>query len=213
VEQEAAAESARVIAGEHPFLRLVVHGTQIVVYPLLVAIRLFIVRNNLKRDFKNLNPGGDDARYVLYANHQSKLDPFVICASLPSKAVLKLLPFRFFVENSYFKGGILANLLTAMGGFPAHYVEGKSYGLDRARALMGNDQTIMIFPPGTRTRERIAKPGISMLALEPNTFLIPAHIDWKHRFLCHVRIGAPVKLETTQPPEQLMRRVYDLHSQ
>ena len=75
---------------------------------------------------------------------------------------------------------------------------------------MSSNQTIVIFPPGRRTREHIAKPGISVLATEPDTYLIPVHLDWKNRWNCEVHIGTPVKGGVTHPPEQLMQYVYDL---
>src|SRR5690606_26133011 len=120
-----------------------------------------------------------------------------------------LLPFRFFVENSYLKGSMKV-FLNIMGGFPAHHHPARPYGLDKARSLMATNQTIVIFPPGMRTREKIAKPGVSVLATEPDTYLIPVHIDWKHRWHCHVHIGKPLKGGVTHPPEQLMELVYSL---
>lgn len=215
MEQEVVVESSGSIAVENPILRYVVHASQLSIYPLLLIVRLIIVRDKLYRNTARLTEDTDEgkATYVLYANHQSKLDPLIICASLPFNTIRKLLPFRFFVANSYFKGLLAKRFLYTMGGFQAHYVEDKTYGLDRARALMGSSQTIVIFPPGMRTRQHIAKPGISMLSVESNTYLIPVLIDWKHRWHCHVHIGVPFKAEPTQPPEQLMQRVYELHSQ
>lgn len=188
-----------------------VHVAQIAISPLLFTMRLLIVRNKIYRDPKSLDlkKNGQNATYILYGNHQSALDPLIICASLPLKTIRQLLPFRFFVENSYFKGSMKV-FLNIMGGFPAHHHPTRSYGLDKARSLIATNQTIVIFPPGMRTREKIAKPGVSVLATEPNTYLIPIHIDWKHRWHCHVHIGKPLKGGVTHPPEQLMELVYSL---
>lgn len=188
-----------------------VHMAQIVIAPLLLTMRLLIVRNKVYADSRSLDlkKNGKNATYILYGNHQSALDPLIICASLPLKTIRQLLPFRFFVENSYFKGS-MKHFLNVMGGFPAHYHPTRPYGLDKARSLMTSNQTIVIFPPGMRTREKIAKPGVSVLATEPNTYLIPIHIDWKHRWHCHVHIGKPLKGGVTHPPEQLMELVYSL---
>jgi 1-acyl-sn-glycerol-3-phosphate acyltransferase len=152
---------------------------------------------------------GPDATYVLYANHQSKLDPLIICGSLPFKTMRQLLPFNFFVANEYLKGP-MKTFLNAMGGFPAHYHPSKTYGLDKARTLIASNQTVVIFPQGRRTRGHTAKPGISILATEPNTYLLPVHISWKHRWHCQVRIGTPIKGGVTHPPDQLMEYVYAL---
>lgn len=211
MQPETKTAASRYITADHPLQRVSIHASQIMIYPLLLALRLLIVRNKLHRSPESLDlrQNGKDATYILYANHQSAIDPLIICASLPLKTIRQLLPFRFFVENSYFKGSI-KGLLNIMGGFPAHYHPNRSYGLDKARSLMATNQTIVIFPPGMRTRERIAKPGVSVLATEPNTHLIPIHIDWKHRWHCHVHIGSPRKIEKTSPPEQLMQHVYEL---
>lgn len=205
------AESGQYISIDSAIQKLGVHAAQIAIAPLLLTMRLIIVRNKLFRDSKslNLNKFGDNATYILFCNHQSALDPLIICASLPLKTIRQLLPFRFFVENSYFKGSMKV-VLNAMGGFPAHYHPTRAYGLEKARSLMATNQTIVIFPPGMRTREKMAKPGISVLATEPNTYLIPIHIDWKRRWHCQVHIGKPLKGGVTRPPEQLMELVYSL---
>lgn len=211
MQQRIAAETAQSITYSQRAEALSTIAAQNLIYPLLLVLRLVIVRNKLRRDVAILSLGksSSQVKYVIYANHQSKLDPLIICASLPYKAIRHLLPFRFFVENSYFRG-VMTGLLGAVGGFPAHYEENTAYGLDRARVLMASNQTIVIFPPGTRTREYIVKSGVSLLATEPNTKLIPVHIDWKSRWHCHVRIGEPINGGVTRPPEQLMNHVYEL---
>lgn len=190
--------------------RVLICTSQLAFYPFLLALRLLFVKK-LHRDkgVLNLEQDQEKTTYILYANHQSKLDPLITCATLPPGAIKQLLPFRFFVENSYFRGPMKL-FLNTMGCFPAHYEANTPYGLDKARALMATGQTIVIFPPGRRTREHIAKPGISALATEPNTRLVPIYIDWKHRWSCHVRIGKPVKGEVTHPPDKLMQHVYEL---
>lgn len=211
MQPETKTEAGRYFITDYQLQKIFVQIAQITIYPLLLILRLVIVRNRLYRNKDILKLKKNDAKttYVLYANHQSKLDPLIICAALPYKAIRELLPFRFFVENSYLRGPMKV-FLNVMGGFPAHYKAGKPYGLDQARALMALKQTIVIFPPGMRTRKHIAKPGISVLATEPNTHLIPVHIDWKHRWHCHVHIGAPIKGDIAQPPEHFMRYAYKL---
>jgi len=188
-----------------------IYLAQLLILPLLWTLRLFFVRDKLNRDIKNLDLSKNDKNinYILYANHQSGLDALIICASLPWKTLKHLLPFRFFVYNKYMDGP-LRYFLNVMGGFRSHPHETKSFGLDRACELMEQNQTIMIFPSGQRTREKIAKRGVAVLAALPNTYLIPVHIDWKHRFHCHVHVGSPIKGQPDHLPEQLMEHVYDL---
>lgn len=184
---------------------------EILSWPLLLTMRLLIVGKVHYSDPASLNfkKNGSEAKYVLYANHQSQIDPFLITASLPSRTIAQLLPFRFFVNNSYLQGPRKA-LIYMMGGFPAYPEPNKKYGLERAKALLLSKQTVVIFPSGRRTRERIAKRGISELATELNVYLIPVYIDWKHRWRCRVHIGTPIKGGAIYSPEQLMQYVYEL---
>lgn len=205
------AEAAEHVYSDSFLQKLGLYVAQIAISPLLLTLRLLIVRNKLHRDSKGLklNIYDGSATYILYGNHQSVLDPLIICASLPLKTIRQLLPFRFFVDNSYFKGTIKV-FLNIMGGFPAHFDHTRAYGLDKARSLLASGQTVVIFPPGMRTRKKIAKSGISVLASEPNTYLIPIYVDWKHRWHCHVHIGSPLKGGAKYSPELLMESVYSL---
>jgi 1-acyl-sn-glycerol-3-phosphate acyltransferase len=210
MEQEGTVESAQSIAFDYPSQKLFIYTAQLLFYPLLLLLRLLIVRNNLCRTgYKQGQSVSTNLSYIIYSNHQSKLDALIISASLPFKVSRRLLPLHFFVENAYFRGS-MKGLLNAMGGFPAHYDANRAYGLDKARALMASNQTIVIFPPGMRTRKNIAKSGISILATETNASLIPIHIDWRGRWSAHVHVGAPIPGGIKHSPEQLMQYVYDL---
>lgn len=192
---------------EHPSWKWVVTICQIGIYPVLILMRFLLIRRNLVHTSKieiSKNP------HVLYANHQSQLDPFLLCVSLPPRAIFKLIPYRFFVANAYFTNPLMASFLGLMGGFPAYPSSTKPYGLDHARYLINTNQTVVIFPQGKRTTERIAKPGISVLAMESNVRLIPIHINWENRLTCHVRVGDVHNHTEQKLPEQLMQNVYDL---
>ncbi len=67
-----------------------------------------------------------------------------------------------------------------------------------------------MFPSGSRTREKIVKSGISVLAKENSTFLIPVKIDWVNRWTCHVYIGKPISGGINRSPENLMKYIYNL---
>lgn len=182
---------------------------QLIFYPALLFLKWVIVGNSLK-----INPDfiiNDKARYVIYSNHQSMLDPFIIFASLPFNTIIRLVPFRAFVKNKYFDNSIIAFFLKTFGSFQTHPIPKGLYGLNKARVLLDTNQTVVIFPPGTRTREKIAKYGIAILAREPKTYLIPILIDWKSRWNCHVTIGGPFRSKKLQSPEELMDVVYKLN--
>lgn len=211
MEQEFVIQSVRNEASEPLLQRFAILAAQLCIYPALLLLRLVLVRDKLHSTIarSDMERGAGESAYVLYANHQSKLDALIICASLPFSVLRQLLPFRFFVENSYFQG-VMNIFLNMMGGFPAHYDAGRAYGLDGARAVMATRQTVMIFPQGMRTRQPIAKPGIAILAGEQNVQLIPVHIDWKHRWQCQVHVGKPFKADPLASPDDIMQLVYAL---
>lgn len=211
MEQEAVVQSVWNEASKPSLQRFAILVAQLSIYPALLLMRLLLVRDKRYCSItrSDLELGAGESAYVLYANHQSKLDALIICASLPFGILRQLLPFRFFVENSYFQGA-MSIFLKIMGGFPAHYEAGRAYGLDGARAVMATRQTVMIFPQGMRTRQPIAKPGIAILASEQHVQLIPVHIDWKHRWQCSVHIGKPVQADPLASPDDIMQLVYAL---
>lgn len=63
------------IAADHPLQKVSVHVSQVLIYPLLLTLRLLVVRSKLHRDDAGLDlaKNSSGTKYVLYANHQSKL--------------------------------------------------------------------------------------------------------------------------------------------
>lgn len=204
-------EAYRLVNTEHPTWKWVVCAVQVLAYPLFVGIRLLVVRNKLQRHAELIESvRNNDRAFIIYSNHQSKLDPFIICASLPFQVFVALLPFRFFIENSYLKRSGNKLLLGMFGGFPAHFHPMKPYGLDHARQSLSTNQSVVIFPQGMRTRKQIAKPGIAILANEPGISLIPIKIEWRKRLCCEVSIGKAFEVTEFEDADSLMDTVYQL---
>jgi 1-acyl-sn-glycerol-3-phosphate acyltransferase len=201
---EAAAGTRALV--EHPMWKWCVVGTQLLVYPILVLIRLTIVRSRLSRDYI----ADSTSSRVIYANHQSRLDPFLVCVALSPKDVLKALPYRLFVANYYFKNPFMALGIRLLGGFPAQAHPTLPYGLDQARRLLETNQTIVIFPQGKRTREKIARNGIAVLAQEPDVELVPVSLDWRNRLTCDLKVGAAFEANDIMSPKELMDKVHSL---
>jgi 1-acyl-sn-glycerol-3-phosphate acyltransferase len=193
---------------EHPAWKWVVLGVQLGLYPALMLVRWVLVRRGLVRSGRLAAAPGRS--HVLYANHQSRLDPFLVCVALPPKTVLALLPFRLFVANSYFRNPMGAWLLALAGGFPAQAHPTRPYGLRHARQMLAMGQTVVIFPQGKRTLERVARPGIAALAREPEARLVPVRLEWRGRLTCRVHVGQGFGGAGTEQPDELMERVYRL---
>lgn len=188
----------------------VISTAQILAYFLLLPFRLLIV-NGLTRHGKPSDILDDKQKArIVYANHQSRADPFLVCASLPFRTFLGLVPFRFFVFNPYFRGVGTKTFLTLFGGFRAKHHPQKPHGLDFARGLLRDGQTIVIFPQGKRTREPIAKSGIAVLGRELEALFLPVYLDWPSRFDCHVVLGPPFEGDESADAHHYMDIVYRL---
>jgi 1-acyl-sn-glycerol-3-phosphate acyltransferase len=134
--------------------------------------------------------------YVLAPNHQTYFDPWVIPASLPISWWRKLGQARVFIANRFFSYPFVGNFMRSCGGFPAREHPTDPYGLDYAQALMHRGYSIGIFPEGglSKNREKPAKRGVMVLAQQPNTRVIPVHIEWRKqsRLMCFdMHIGKP----------------------
>lgn len=194
-----------------PFLwKGAISAVQILAYFLLFPFRFFIV-NGLTRHGKPSDMFGTKQKArIVYANHQSRADPFLVCASLPFRTFLRLVPFRFFVFNPYFRGVGTKTFLTLFGGFRAKHHPQKPHGLDFARQLLHDGQTIVIFPQGKRTREPIAKSGIAVLGRELEALFLPVYLDWRNRFDCRIVLGSPFEGSESADAHHYMDIVYRL---
>lgn len=195
---------------ENEYPELVYVLVQLVTFCFSFFLRLLVVRGECRSDFIFPKPSGKKYRYVLYANHQSKLDPFILCGSFPFTVFIRLSPFRFFVANKYFSNPLAAMLLTLNGCFPAYLTSSTLYGLEKAKMCLKRGQTIFIFPSGKRTREKIARNGIAVLAGEQNVYFVPLYINWVNRLSCQVRIGSAFRPDALSTPQSFMEKVYAL---
>jgi 1-acyl-sn-glycerol-3-phosphate acyltransferase len=162
-------------------------------------------------DPDDLRPG---YRYVIAANHQSMLDPFIVCASLPRAVWQRLRPYRYFAHNGLFRNILLRNFLLSLGSFPARPHHRYASGLDAAVSFLGHHQTVVIFPEGKRTPHKIAgKPGVSALASLRDVGVIPAHISWQRgrfgRRTFRLVIGRPLH-DIGLTSDELLDHIYAL---
>lgn len=195
---------------DQDYLRWPVYFTQLLSYPLYLSIKYFFLRKNIQQNLV-LKPNSKiKVSHVVYSNHQSMFDPFIICASLPLRITSRLFPCRILVSNKYLTNLIGAFFIKLYGGFPAYPIQNQLYGLDKAKSVLASNQTVLIFPTGMRTKERVAKRGIAVLANEPNVHLVPVYLNWKNRFTCQVIVGSAFKCNKPQTPEELMEIVYAL---
>jgi 1-acyl-sn-glycerol-3-phosphate acyltransferase len=151
--------------------------------------------------------------YVMAANHQTYLDPWVVPGSIPFGYWIKMGLPRAFVANRFFGYFFVGNLLRSVGSFPAKEHPTDPYGLDYAFTVMERGQSIMIFPEGglSKKREKPARRGVMVLAQQPNVRIIPVHIEWRHMdrlSTFDIGIGKPFD-GSKMSAQEIMDRIYD----
>jgi|TARA_B100001971_G_C18267064_1_gene594123 1-acyl-sn-glycerol-3-phosphate acyltransferase len=131
---------------------------------LLIAIPLrFLFR--IKKD-KILKIRSSE-RYIIAANHPSKLDPFLILAALPFSTYFKLIPTRFLTSQNYLDKWYYRFFLTPLGCVSNRPKNKKS--LELLEELAKKGETIFIFPRGElEKRGKISEPKVGAIYLEKN---------------------------------------------
>ena len=138
---------------------------------------------------------------ILVSNHLSNADPPFLVASIPRK-------LHFMGKRSLFANPVASSFLTAVG---VHPLDRDSVGVEAIRwnlQLLKRDETIVLFPEGTRSHGegmKRAHPGVAYLAARSQAPILPVAITgtekirgyWQMPFpLCRVkvRIGQPFSL-------------------
>ncbi|HJR74628.1 MAG TPA: lysophospholipid acyltransferase family protein [Luteimonas sp.] len=162
---------------------------------------------------------------LYFANHTSHLDTLAIWTALSPllRARTRPVAARDYWEKPGIRGYLAKNVLRAVL-------------IDRRReqrdadplapvfdALAGGD-SLILFPEGTRTAERLPQPfrgGLFRLAETfPDLNLVPAYLDTLHRSMpkgshiplplyCTVRFGAALERITGEPREDFLMRARD----
>ncbi|HEY6737182.1 MAG TPA: lysophospholipid acyltransferase family protein [Candidatus Saccharimonadia bacterium] len=140
----------------------------------------WIWRRSLKSDMaeSDLVHG---TRYVVACNHQSIVDPFFICTQLPYRVWRHMGTLNYFAANIYIDIPFYGGAMMRFGSFPAKAHRKHPYGLEYAKKLLKQGNTVLIFPEGRRTvrGESPIRHGVEALAHESNVMVVPAHIEWK----------------------------------
>lgn len=178
------------------------------------VVRLYLLVSG--SDYKTYLSKKDIAEsrgYLLASNHQSKLDPFVICGAMPLLTSIKLSPVWFMGYRELFANGIASFLLRSFGTFPNKPIKNLAYGLEFSEVALTNRDTVFIFPEGKRTvrGETEPKHGVSVLANIENVSLVPVHINWQPGLLkkVSITIGSPMD-GSGLSPQEIMDIIYKL---
>jgi len=118
-------------------------------------------------------------KYIIASNHPTKIDPFIILASIPLNKYIKLVPIRFVTSEDYLSKWYYKPLLLSWGCVSNTTKNGKK-PLDLLKDHLDKGETIFIFPKGElEKRGKNASPNVGVVYLErevKNSYIIPVKV-------------------------------------
>lgn len=135
-----------------------------------------------------------DRNCVLMGNHQCILDPLMLALCVPDREI------HFMGKKELWNNKLLGWAFTKVHGFPVDRGNMDMGAIRTAMKVLGEGDTLGIFPEGTRSRTGHMLPllgGASMLALRSRCDVIPVYIDGNYRPFRRmtVRVGKPVQMD------------------
>lgn len=174
----------------------------------------------------------DEKQRIYFANHSSHLDFIVLWSALPSeiRAVTRPIaakdyweetPLRRYLTENVFKAVLVERGTTAKTKNPEeHHLASRSL-IDDLAAALGNTNSLILFPEGTRgTGEKVAafRSGLYHLALRrPDVELVPAYLENLNRILPKgeflpvpmlslLTFGKPIQIEPNEEKHVFLER-------
>lgn len=174
--------------------RLVFFTQNLFYWPFRMVALTMLRTQRFELTAADIKPG---EHYVIAANHQTHVDPFVLNALLPLPILHKLGTVRTIAHTVFFSNLFNRSFMTAFGAFPTKAHPILPHGLDCARDLLNAGQTVQIFPEGRMTvpGQTPAKQGVAIMAQWPGVKIIPVHMDWRR----HGRFGRTLNLGVGKP--------------
>jgi 1-acyl-sn-glycerol-3-phosphate acyltransferase len=126
---------------------------------------------------------------LIIANHQSKIDPFLISYHIGIKNLSKVLPIRYPVTPEYMQKPLTGFVIRLLGGYSIG--ENSMERLQKllyTRQLLKSGYTVVIFPEGkiARDQDMIAdfQRGVNVLFSEnyPTVFVRLVGLNEKHKY-------------------------------
>lgn len=132
-----------------------------------------------------------DGPLVICANHTSFIDPILIAFAFQRHRQI------FFMSKAeIFKVPVLGAILRAIGSFPVQRGETDIQAIRTAFGHLKSGERVMIFPEGTRVKEKEpvdAKSGALRIAIKTKTPILPVYISRRKRVFSFSKlvIGKP----------------------
>jgi len=133
--------------------------------------------------------------YILFANHQSILDIFVLNIAIKRK-------LTFIAKKSVFDNPFIGFFAKSYGAFPVDREKTDITAIKNCLKTIKNGDILAIFPEGTRIRKGkipSVKAGFVSIALKTNSDLLPVRIQYKRNLMIFnkidVYIGKPLSIK------------------
>jgi 1-acyl-sn-glycerol-3-phosphate acyltransferase len=156
---------------KHREMRLHYHFFHVVSRPLLKSFFKFQV---LGAHNVPLKSGA-----LIMSNHASYMDPIFMGAAVDRN-------LNYMARSTLFRPDIIKWFLLNMNAFPVHLGVPDRKAIRNALRLLKNDNLLLIFPEGTRTRDGSlgeAKPGIGLIAHKTDSPVVPAFLSGSREVL------------------------------
>jgi 1-acyl-sn-glycerol-3-phosphate acyltransferase len=184
----------------------------------MIALTRFLVGGHPRWE----GTGPEDRLRVYFANHGSHLDTILLWAALPSHLRRKTHPVAALdywgksALRRWIAGRVLNSIFIDRSG-----AQGGEQALLPLQAKLAEGHSLIIFPEGTRSAERLPGPfrsGLYHLAAAfPGAELVPVYLENLNRaypkgayipvpISCAVRIGAPIALQVDESKDDFLAR-------
>ena len=135
----------------------------------LVAILRQVFYLIMKMSVSGLEHFPPSGPVVIACNHVTNFDVFPMQLSLPR-------PIFFMAKAELFKFPLMDVALRNLGAFPVYRGEKDAWAMRHARRVLEHEQTLGMFPEGTRNKGKglgVAKTGTARMAIDNNCPIIP----------------------------------------
>ncbi len=135
-------------------------------------------------------------KYILAANHGSKIDPFLLCL-LPFSSIKNVFPCSFPTAEIHYNKYYIRPFIFLLG---AYRMKRWAFNLDeytRESLRKLKNTNLLIFPEGQITQNELfipAKPGISYIMKKSNAKIVPLYISIQKRNI-RMSFGHPLTTE------------------
>jgi len=174
----------------------------------------------------------DERQRIYFANHSSHLDFVVLWSALPAEIRAKTrpiaakdyweqTPLRRYLANNVFHAVFLERGSVSRAKNPEEFHFVGRHLIDEMAEALGNENSLILFPEGTRgTGEKLGpfRSGLYHLALRrPDAELVPAYLENLNRILPKgeflpvpmlslLTFGKPIQVEPAEHKEAFLER-------